>query len=390
MELMDSIDGTFGAQGPNGTWGGVIGMIIDGISDFSIADLTIYKERMDVVDFVDGITPSINRLFMKIPNDSFRWTTFSDVFDQDFWISVLFATIGASIAFHVLFKFVRKETDLDILTSLGMVLCAFTAIGMPTSPQKSPGRILVLTILLTGTVLYWSFNAGLVSQLSVQVTSYPIKSLDDLVTNTDYKLIIEGGSAYVDYFQQATPESNRVSFELWQKHFKGTDKYFIGNLKDVEGMLINDDKLVYFAPELQTVLQMPRYPCQIISVPGTSYFKVALSWPFRKNSAYLPLFNHLMGQLKESGIDQKMIHEVVRGKLTLGCGEIREGGFKTIRYENIFSAFALLFAGAFGAFTALIAENVSKYLARKACRAGSFPDKEHWSFRRDKGLQSRQ
>ena len=349
VDLMDSRDGTFGSQYPNGTWGGVIGMIMDNVSDFSIADITIYKERMEAVDFVNGITQKINRLFMKNPNNTFKWTTFINCFDKLFWIAVFIVFIGTAAGLHILKKFVRKEPNTDVGTSFGTVMCAFTALSIPTYPMRNPGRILIITILTTGALLFWRYNAVLVSQLSVQISSYPISSMKDLVGNSDYKLIVEDGSASGDYFQQATLESNPVSHALWHSHFKDTTKYFVPDLSEVEGMLVEDDTLVYFAPVLQTVLQMPRYPCQIISIPGATYFKAALSWPFQKDSQYLALFNHLIGQLKEVGFDQRMFNGVLQSKPKLACGEVSESGFKTIQYKDIFTAFIILFAGIFAA-----------------------------------------
>jgi uncharacterized membrane protein YoaK (UPF0700 family) len=38
------------------------------------------------------------------------------------------------------------------------------------------GRIFIFTVLITGAVVFWSYNAGLVSFLTVELFTFPITS----------------------------------------------------------------------------------------------------------------------------------------------------------------------------------------------------------------------
>lgn len=78
------------------------------------------------------------------------------------------------------------------------------------SPLRISTRFLLLSVLLCGALCFWSYNAGLVSQLSVEIVSNPIESLEDVLDKPEYKLIVEDGTAYLDYFREARIEGIRT------------------------------------------------------------------------------------------------------------------------------------------------------------------------------------
>ncbi len=59
---------------------------------------------------------------------------------------------------------------------LSTVFNSFIGQGIPISPTGISHRILVLSICLTGGLLFWSYSAGLVSFLTVEKFDYPIKN----------------------------------------------------------------------------------------------------------------------------------------------------------------------------------------------------------------------
>ena len=53
----------------------------------------------------------------------------------------------------------------------------FFGLGIPSKPNNDSGRILCLSVCLTGAVLFWSYSAGLVSYLTVEKYDFPINSM---------------------------------------------------------------------------------------------------------------------------------------------------------------------------------------------------------------------
>jgi ABC-type amino acid transport substrate-binding protein len=46
---------TYGSKSGNGSWNGVVALVINGVADIGIGDFTVTKERSEVVAFVDTI-----------------------------------------------------------------------------------------------------------------------------------------------------------------------------------------------------------------------------------------------------------------------------------------------------------------------------------------------
>lgn len=358
LDLHPTRDGTFGAKLPNGSWSGTIGMVVDGETDFSISDLSVTEERSEAVTFTVGITQSVNKLFMIRQGLGYKWTTFVDVFDPMFWTSALVTILCSAIFLSLLYNFAPREQDIGVTNAIGMSLASFTALGVDNFPQRIPGRILVLSILITGSLCYWSYKGSLVSHLSVLIFTFPITSLEDVLHKEGYNLVIEDGTAYIDFFQAATKEENRVAHELWNSRIQYKTEYLIKDVPSIESILLKDPKAVYFGPELHTKVSMPRYPCKIVDTSGP-YFSVSLSWAFQKNSPYLPLFNFLLGQAKESGLDQKLIKAALDSKVNLDCDTV-EASFSSISYREIFTAFFILGIGAALSLGMAIIENLSE------------------------------
>ena len=67
-----------------------------------------------------------------------------------------------------------------------------------------------------GSVVYWSYNAGLVSLLTVEKLDFPIQNLRDILNRTDYYLLIEDGTSYYSYFSDACKECE-VAQALYQR-----------------------------------------------------------------------------------------------------------------------------------------------------------------------------
>ena len=55
------------------------------------------------------------------------------------------------------------------------------------------GRTLVLSVCVTGAIVFWAYNAGLTSLLTVENIVFPIKKLEDLAEKTKYEILIQSG-----------------------------------------------------------------------------------------------------------------------------------------------------------------------------------------------------
>jgi hypothetical protein len=50
--------------------------------------------------------------------------------------------------------------------------------SIPIDPKRIPGKVFIFTLCMTGALIFYSYNAGLVSLLSVETFWYPITSME--------------------------------------------------------------------------------------------------------------------------------------------------------------------------------------------------------------------
>ena len=56
------------------------------------------------------------------------------------------------------------------------VFFSLIGLGVPINPKGLTGRVLLLSVSITGAIIFWSYSAGLVSFLTVDKIDFPIKT----------------------------------------------------------------------------------------------------------------------------------------------------------------------------------------------------------------------
>ena len=72
-------------------------------------------------------------------------------------------------------------------------------------------------ILTSGSLIFWSYNAGLVSILAVEIFTLPIRSIEELADKSQYRVLLQDGTANVDYFRRANPERHPLEAKIWRE-----------------------------------------------------------------------------------------------------------------------------------------------------------------------------
>ena len=73
--------------------------------------------------------------------------------------------------------------------------------GWDTLPSKLPAQIALLSLLFFGTMIFWHWEAMLISFLATRVILLPFKDIPDLVANTQFRIILRPGTAFEDAFK---------------------------------------------------------------------------------------------------------------------------------------------------------------------------------------------
>ena len=186
-------DGTFGnldASGEN--WTGMIGQLIRGEIDMSPTSFTITEMRSKVIDFAAPIVDMHHRFFIKNPDLSYNWTAYLDPLNKQVWIilTVLVLLITVVLWISIFSEGDVNETDFLLYRSLFFVAGAFTfAKPWSATPARTVPKWLFALIIFSGSLIFWHWEAMLISFLAVKTLALPFTSIENLMSDTDYKLV---------------------------------------------------------------------------------------------------------------------------------------------------------------------------------------------------------
>ena len=116
---------------------------------------------------------------MQLPKSSTDWLSFINVFDRTYWVVVIFCAVCLSIVCYITWNYIENELpNKYFCTSIALVLLSHIGLSLSLSPKNVSTRISLLTVCMTGMVIFWVYNSGLTSVLTVDKADLPIKSFE--------------------------------------------------------------------------------------------------------------------------------------------------------------------------------------------------------------------
>ena len=152
-----------------------------------------------------------------------------------------------------------------------------------------------------GLLLYYHWEAMIVSYLSTRIINIPFNGIPSLVTTTDFKLLTLPGSAQADSFKHSKDL-------FWQKAWNERMEPYLDDYISQHGtspaglrkfILENEDFALY--DNFFSVSSFKEYEdCKLIAAPAKYDFK-PYAYGFQKDSPLLFLFNHFINEMREKG-----------------------------------------------------------------------------------------
>lgn len=263
-ELLTPPDGEMGRLLPNGTWTGMVKMVLQGEADLIVSILSLSEERTKVLDYsYPYYKASITFATRKAEYES-DFAVFLRPFSLEIWIYTLITYIFITTIFYKKFKKTHSLQEL-LLASLGTILRQ----NICLQPQKINDFILIITWNFGAMFISYCYSAVLLSYLTIpplsgvrtipelatavakgnyECATYPGTFISAaLATSSDpYSRIIgqnmlqNKGSHDVDRVLRNVKSSKKPTFVGGKQHFMGlSTKYFV-----------SEDE---FFPALQTI-----------------------------------------------------------------------------------------------------------------------------------------
>ena len=249
LKLMDSIDGKWGAMYENGTWNGMIGMLINNQADIAAAGLSVYKERAMVVTFSRPIAEEKLTLIStsNMGPQAQTWI-YLDIFPQAAWYINFAMVIGISTCFtlinHTGINYMHDKFDSEKFTFLngfGLSMTLLRQIYYDVNINSMSTRILFLLSAVSTYLLYVHYTAYLTA-LSTSTTISPITSFAD-VLNGGYDVSVVVNTVDHDVMRLAKPGT--AMNEVYHETMKDRPSAYLKSYEEVSKMIHSKKALFY-------------------------------------------------------------------------------------------------------------------------------------------------
>ena len=276
--------------------------------DICIGGLTIMEVRSKAVDLSTGIISDQCKIFVHSGSLDFNYYEMYFIFNNSTWQCILWAVLVTAAVLFIFFHSEKQPRYYQLYmliyyeyTSIMTVSCSHSRFGFLTNlanalalpmraiiikghtrmPIYLGGKIIAITILLFGTMIFSLYRGGLLSKLAVKTSKYPINAMEDILDSPIMLGTLGSSSSLQEYFEHAKPGS--LQHNLWENEVKDN---LMDNPDKALERVATDDEFAYFTYE-GSGKTSPLYPCQTTTI-GPGYLKISEGFGFQKNRFCYP------------------------------------------------------------------------------------------------------
>lgn len=227
-EILLPETGTYGKR-VNGRWDGIIGDLVRGRIDISVASLKMTAEREEAIDFIAPYFEQTGiSIIMRKPVRETSLFKFMTVLRLEVWLSIVGALVATAIMIWILDRFspysARNNPDaypypcreFTLKESFWFALTSFTPQGGGEAPKAISGRTLVAAYWLFVVLMLATFTANLAAFLTVERMQTPVQSLEQLARQSRINYTVLQKSDTYNYFHNMK-KAEETLFKTWKE-----------------------------------------------------------------------------------------------------------------------------------------------------------------------------
>ena len=226
--------------------------------------------------------------------------------------------------------------------------------GWKQQPTKNSGQLVFLCLVVFGLVIYYHWEAMLVSYLSARFIVMPFNSIPELITNTDYKIVVLPGSSTLDSFKQSNDFYRQ---QAWKNRIEPNikEEFEDFTVQDYVRYIIDNGDVAYFDNfmGLRTYDEYER--CEMKAIKA-KYNVMTIAFGFQKDSPFLGLFNYYLKEMRETGtLDQ------ILKKYESGPQVCEDYSGKPLGFGSVSAAFIIMILALISVWTIFLFEFVASF-----------------------------
>ncbi|XP_067012629.1 probable glutamate receptor [Anabrus simplex] len=299
LKIVQAENNRYGIKHVDGRWDGAIGMVLDGKVNMTIAIFDINAARYRDVGYTDPVSKSRVAVYVRRDYDTgSSWKIYISPFNGHLWLCVA-VCIALSTLCLVATQFWRSEEYTATFSEMALSAWGmFCMQGFTVPFGRSSVRIVIWVSFLTAVVLTASYNARIISFLTLRKPKMPFNDLQGLLEQKSYDFGMLKGTGDLQIFREGVG----VRKNLYESKLAPTLNElppvkiagFQRACKENYAFLCNDIFVDYNA-----------ISCDLSLFYITTSFK-SLAYILPKKSPYVRIINYTLRQMKLSGVLRRL------------------------------------------------------------------------------------
>ncbi|XP_033737179.1 glutamate receptor ionotropic, delta-1-like [Pecten maximus] len=307
--LVEPRDGLWGGPNTDGTWNGMVGMVMKGEVAFAIGPFTITSLRERVIDFTKPFMEDGAGILTTRPDaDSDKFFRIIRPFALPVWGCIAIAIVCVGFLLFIVnrlspytaYNRQDKESspeEVSLTSNMWLVFGTFVNQGGVTYPTAISGRCIVgfwwvFTILITST-----YTANLAAFLTVTIAVKPINSLNELAAHEQIKPLVKAGTNLYSLFQTA---DSGIYKTIWNRM---GDMPVVKSTNDALDFVRNSDT-AYMTDRSQLEYHVLS-DCKTYALADEIFNTAGYGFVVPEHAPYLDCFNYNIMRMQEAGLIEK-------------------------------------------------------------------------------------
>ncbi|KAJ6221788.1 hypothetical protein RDWZM_000333 [Blomia tropicalis] len=306
----------------NETWIGIVGHLVDGISDFGSCSMMPTRVRRQVVDFTDSIyiehlvfltlEPSIKKHNFLTPHEISSIVWLFNVISLITYICIIYLISR----FCVSKKLINKRLSFMTISVRILAVVVKQSINSIFQEKINSIRLLYSIWLFAMLIMTNMYTSVFYSTLTIPEYKKAIDTIDDLLTvikDDTFKICVLPKSGINMMLLNAEPDAG-VYYSIAQNFVRNRNNAIemYSKYKNDVRLIENEKNIAFVTLKTSSLISRYTYATKPIHIGSEPLSLNYLAWALPKGSPLKRPFNLIINRLTESGIPDRWIENLIR------------------------------------------------------------------------------
>ncbi|XP_069956158.1 glutamate receptor ionotropic, delta-1-like isoform X2 [Cherax quadricarinatus] len=296
-------------------WTGMVGELQRGLADLTVSELSITKERSDVIAYTQPVYIISRRMYVSTQKDFLKtMLAYATPMDTLVYVCVFASLVAMALALHLierlrLWFLPSRDEPVGLSVAAWYMVSALLQQGCDTSPSSIAGRIIFWVGFMVPLIVYSSYSATLVSNLAVEKPApLPFSNLLQLSRQKNWDAGVNNNDLFQVTASQtcvgSPAEECRVMRDVWSNVVMRNPGNIVNSYSQGLEKVLNG-KYVFIGVDVATnyyIRQLAtQEACRVKELPG-KYLMGGVAIGLQHNSPFRRIFDHSLQRMREVGL----------------------------------------------------------------------------------------